>query len=111
VRAVARLARGAPGPVLVARKRVELPGVSRLGSFAADGRFARAAQRIETTDGRRPSRAHAPFPDRVLVTDAGRGSATAVIKALGRRGWHVIAADEDTLAPGCFSRHARARVR
>ena len=30
---------------------------------------------------------------RVLVTDAGRGSAIAVIRSLGRRGLHVIAAD------------------
>jgi predicted ATP-grasp superfamily ATP-dependent carboligase len=47
---------------------------------------------------------------RVLVTDAGRGSAIAVIRSLGRRGLHVIAADHDRRSPGLRSRYAAARV-
>jgi predicted ATP-grasp superfamily ATP-dependent carboligase len=50
-------------------------------------------------------------PSRVLVTDAARGSATAIIRSLGRSGWHVVAADPDPLAPGLFSRHVRERAR
>lgn len=41
---------------------------------------------------------------RVLVTDAGRGSAIAFIRSLGRRGAEVIAADEDPRSPGFVSR-------
>ncbi|MEK6227684.1 MAG: ATP-grasp domain-containing protein [Chloroflexota bacterium] len=48
---------------------------------------------------------------RVLVTDAARGSAVAVIRSLSRVGWHVIAADSSPLAPGLYSRYARERVR
>jgi predicted ATP-grasp superfamily ATP-dependent carboligase len=50
-------------------------------------------------------------PARLLVTDAGRGSAVTIIRSLARRGWHVIAADDNRLAPGLYSRHARGRVR
>jgi predicted ATP-grasp superfamily ATP-dependent carboligase len=46
----------------------------------------------------------------ILVTDAGRGSAVAIIRALGRQGWRVIAADADPHAPGLRSRYAQARV-
>jgi predicted ATP-grasp superfamily ATP-dependent carboligase len=42
---------------------------------------------------------------RVLVTDAGRGSAIAVIRSLGRGGLHVIAADDDRRSPGFRSRY------
>lgn len=45
---------------------------------------------------------------RVLVTDAGRGSALAVIRELGRRGWHVVAADSRTSTIGAASRYAAA---
>ncbi|MCA1572326.1 MAG: ATP-grasp domain-containing protein [Chloroflexi bacterium] len=48
---------------------------------------------------------------RVLVTDAGLGSAIAVIRSLGRRGWHVIAADDDPHSPGFRSRYATERLR
>ena len=48
---------------------------------------------------------------RVLVTDAGRGSAIAVIRSLGRRGWHVIAADADPRSPGFYSRFTSERLR
>ena len=48
---------------------------------------------------------------RVLVTDAARGSAVAVIRSLGRRGWHVVAADSEAGSPGFRSRYAAARVR
>ena len=47
---------------------------------------------------------------RVLVTDAGRGSAIAVIRSLGRRGFHVIAADAETRSPGFYSRYASERL-
>ena len=43
-----------------------------------------------------------------LVTDAGRGSAVAVIRSLGRRGWRVITSDVHATAAGRFSRHSRA---
>lgn len=49
-------------------------------------------------------------PRRVLVTDAGRGSALAIIRSLGRRGWHVVAADDDPGSPGFHSRYAAGRV-
>jgi predicted ATP-grasp superfamily ATP-dependent carboligase len=47
---------------------------------------------------------------RVLVTDATRASAVAVIRSLGRRGAHVIAADSDRRSPGFFSRFAAERL-
>jgi predicted ATP-grasp superfamily ATP-dependent carboligase len=46
----------------------------------------------------------------VLVTDAGRGSALAFIRSLGRRGWRVVAADSDRRSPGFRSRFVRERV-
>jgi predicted ATP-grasp superfamily ATP-dependent carboligase len=42
----------------------------------------------------------------VLVTDAGRGSAVAVIRSLGRRGFRVVAADSDPRSAGLRSRYA-----
>lgn len=48
---------------------------------------------------------------RALVTDAGRGSAIAVIRSLGRAGWDVVAADSDAFSPGFHSRYARWRLR
>lgn len=47
---------------------------------------------------------------RILVTNAARSSAVAVIRSLGRAGWHVIAADSDPGAPGLRSRHAAERA-
>jgi biotin carboxylase len=47
---------------------------------------------------------------RVLVTDAGRGSAIAVIRSLGRRGIEVVAADHDPRSPGLRSRFAVERL-
>ena len=41
----------------------------------------------------------------VLVTDAERGSAVAIIRSLGRSGWRVIAASSNGFAPGFYSRH------
>jgi biotin carboxylase len=41
---------------------------------------------------------------RVLVTDAGRGSAIAVIRSLGRAGWDVVAADSTPRSAGFRSR-------
>ena len=48
---------------------------------------------------------------RVLVTDAGRGSALAIIRSLARHGWQVTAADADALGPGLYSRYAHDRGR
>lgn len=47
---------------------------------------------------------------RVLVTDAGRGSALAVIRALGRAGHTVVTADTATTTVGGSSRYARAHA-
>lgn len=47
----------------------------------------------------------------VLVTDAARGSAVAIIRSLGRRGMHVIAADSQARAAGYSSRYAAERLR
>jgi predicted ATP-grasp superfamily ATP-dependent carboligase len=47
---------------------------------------------------------------RVLVTDAGRGSAIAVLRSLGRRGIDVIAADSRADSPGFRSRYAGERL-
>jgi predicted ATP-grasp superfamily ATP-dependent carboligase len=46
---------------------------------------------------------------RVIVTDAARGSAVTIIRSLGRRGAHVIAADSDRRAPGFYSRFTAER--
>ncbi len=49
---------------------------------------------------------HSPFKPTILVTDAGRGSAIAAIRSLGRRGWPVIAADAARRSAGRYSRYA-----
>jgi predicted ATP-grasp superfamily ATP-dependent carboligase len=46
----------------------------------------------------------------VLVTDARRGSAIAIVRSLGRRGYRVVAADSDRRSPGFYSRYVAARV-
>ena len=46
----------------------------------------------------------------ILVTDAGRGSAVAIIRSLGRKGWRVIAADSDPRSLGFRSRYASERL-
>ncbi len=46
----------------------------------------------------------------VLVTDAGRGSAIAIIRSLGRKGYHVIAADFDPKSLGFRSRFAHEHL-
>jgi predicted ATP-grasp superfamily ATP-dependent carboligase len=46
----------------------------------------------------------------ILVTDAGRGSALAIIRSLGRRGWRVIAADADPRSLGFRSHYAREKL-
>ncbi len=66
---------------------------------AADARLASAAS---------PARGRAGAT--VLVTDAGRGSALAFLRSLGRAGFQVIAADADPHSPGFRSLHAHARV-
>jgi predicted ATP-grasp superfamily ATP-dependent carboligase len=47
---------------------------------------------------------------RVLVTDAGRGSAMSIIRSLGRRGIDVVAADANSRSPGFRSRYATERL-
>jgi predicted ATP-grasp superfamily ATP-dependent carboligase len=47
---------------------------------------------------------------RVLVTDAGRSSAIAIMRSLGRRGWHVVAADADRGSTGFRSRYVGERL-
>jgi predicted ATP-grasp superfamily ATP-dependent carboligase len=47
---------------------------------------------------------------KILVTDASRGSALAIIRSLGRRGWRVVAADEPGPSPGLRSRYAGERL-
>ena len=46
----------------------------------------------------------------VLITDAGRGSAVAFIRSLGRRGWKVTAADHDPASAGFHSRYTTDRL-
>ena len=46
----------------------------------------------------------------VLVTDAERGSALAIIRSLNRKGLRVVAAASDSLSPGFRSRHAQERL-
>jgi predicted ATP-grasp superfamily ATP-dependent carboligase len=46
----------------------------------------------------------------VLVTDAGRGSAVAFIRSLGRRGWDVTAADVHRWSAGWRSRYTTHRL-
>lgn len=46
----------------------------------------------------------------VMVTDAGLGSSIGVIRSLGRRGWRVIAADDDRWSSGFRSRYTAERV-
>ena len=53
---------------------------------------------------RDPGRRH------VLVTDAGRGSAVAFIRSLGRRGWKVTAGDHDPASAGFRSRFTTERL-
>jgi predicted ATP-grasp superfamily ATP-dependent carboligase len=45
-----------------------------------------------------------------LITDAGRGSAVAFIRSLGRRGWRVTAADSDPFSAGFRSRYTSHRL-
>jgi predicted ATP-grasp superfamily ATP-dependent carboligase/thymidylate kinase len=59
------------------------------------------------TNGERPRAGQA----RVLVTDASRGSAVSVIRSLGRRGMHVVAADSNARSPGFSSRYTAERLR
>lgn len=51
-----------------------------------------------------------PSPPTILVTDAGRGSAIAIIRSLGRKGWRVIAADSDSRSPGLHSRYVDEKL-
>jgi predicted ATP-grasp superfamily ATP-dependent carboligase len=50
-------------------------------------------------------------PRRVLVTDAERPSALAMVRSLARRGYWVASASSDPTAPAWRSRASRARVR
>jgi predicted ATP-grasp superfamily ATP-dependent carboligase/thymidylate kinase len=74
---------------------------------------------VQHTNGERPrrrsagGRSAAPGAAQasVLVTDAGRGSAVSIIRSLGRRGMHVIAADSSARNPGFSSRYTAERLR
>jgi predicted ATP-grasp superfamily ATP-dependent carboligase len=46
----------------------------------------------------------------ILITDAGRGSALAFIRSLGRQGWRIIAADADPYSLGFRSRYVHEKV-
>jgi predicted ATP-grasp superfamily ATP-dependent carboligase len=46
----------------------------------------------------------------ILVTDARLGSATAIIRSLGQKGWRVIAADSDVHSPGLHSRYVHKKL-
>lgn len=46
----------------------------------------------------------------VLVTDAGRGSAIAIIRSLGRKAYRVIAGDSNPQSLGFYSRYASERL-
>jgi predicted ATP-grasp superfamily ATP-dependent carboligase len=46
----------------------------------------------------------------VLVTDASRGSAVAIIRSLGERGYRVVAADSRPRSPGFYSRYTSERL-
>jgi predicted ATP-grasp superfamily ATP-dependent carboligase len=59
----------------------------------------------------RPDRNGRPADYRVLVTDASRGSAISIIRSLGRRGFHVVAADSLPRSAGYYSRYTRDRLR
>ena len=61
----------------------------------------------------RPGRARSAQPSapRVLVTDAGRGAAISIIRSLGERGYHVVAADSRPRSPGFYSRYTSERLR
>jgi predicted ATP-grasp superfamily ATP-dependent carboligase len=59
----------------------------------------------------RDSRSSSAVVPRVLVTDASRGSAISIIRSLGRRDYHVIAADSEARSPGLCSRYASERLR
>lgn len=46
----------------------------------------------------------------VLVTDADRGSALAIMRSFSRKGWRVIAGASDPLSPSFLSRHVQESV-
>ncbi len=46
----------------------------------------------------------------VLVTDAGRGSAIAIIRSLGRKGYRVIAGDANPKSLGFYSRYVADKL-
>lgn len=50
-----------------------------------------------------------PGPDKtVLITDVRRGSAVAIIRSFGQKGWRVIAGDSIHNSPGFYSRYTSA---
>ncbi|MFQ6113704.1 MAG: hypothetical protein ACE5NG_06385, partial [bacterium] len=50
------------------------------------------------------------YPPKILVTDAGRSSAVAIMRSLGRKGYRVIAADSDPNSIGFRSRYVFSKV-
>jgi predicted ATP-grasp superfamily ATP-dependent carboligase len=47
---------------------------------------------------------------KVLVTEAATGSAVTIIRSLGRKGWHVIAADSNPRSAGFHSRYTQEQL-
>lgn len=56
-------------------------------------------------------RPEGPRRSTVVVTDAGRSSAVAIIRSLGRAGWRVLALDSERWSPGFFSKYTDRSVR
>src|SRR4030067_3519441 len=70
-------------------------------SFTRPGLEARSRCSVPNSEFTKP---------RILVTDAGLGSAITIIRSLGRKGWQVIAADSQGHSLGFRSRYAHERV-
>ena len=85
-----------------------------LGQFTQRAqRWATGGNRVNGMDGQAD---HSDMEARVkrrwtiLVTDAGRASAVTIIRALGRRGWRVVAGASDRRSPGFQSRYVSERL-
>lgn len=81
-----------------------------LEEVAADvcARILRSASPGATTERRPPLRSASSAT--ILVTDAWRGSAVAIIRSLARAGYRVVAADSERWSPGLASCHADERL-
>lgn len=79
------------------------------GGMPSTGTLQASSATVTGTAGRSHARLQDSSPV-VLVTDAGRGSAIAFIRSLGRKGWRVIAADSEPGSPGLRSRFAAEQL-